>query len=31
MGLDFLAFGIDTILMYQKFREVMQSVFGQEI
>lgn len=29
-GLDFLAYGIDTILMYQKCREVMQAVFGQE-
>lgn len=26
-GLDFLAYGIDTILMYQKCREVFQSVF----
>lgn len=29
-GLDFLAYGIDTILMYQKCREVMQAVFGHE-
>jgi 2-keto-3-deoxy-L-rhamnonate aldolase RhmA len=26
-GLDFLAYGIDTILMYQKCREIMDSVF----
>ena len=25
-GLDFLAYGIDTILMYQKCREVMRQV-----
>lgn len=29
-GLDFLAYGIDTILMYQKCREVCQSVFQTE-
>lgn len=29
-GLDFLAYGIDTILMYQKCQEVMQAVFSQE-
>ena len=29
-GLDFLSYGIDTILMYQKCREVMQAVFGAE-
>ena len=27
-GLDFLAYGIDTILMYQTCREIMRSVFG---
>lgn len=26
-GLDFLAYGIDTILMYQKCREIMENVF----
>lgn len=26
-GLDFLAYGIDTILFYQKCREIMNSVF----
>ena len=25
-GLDFLAYGIDTILMYQKCREIMEQV-----
>ena len=29
-GLDFLAYGIDTILMYQKCREIRQAVFGPE-
>ena len=29
-GLSFLAYGIDTILMYQKCREVRQAVFGPE-
>ena len=29
-GLDFLAYGIDTILMYQKCREIQQAVFGPE-
>ena len=28
-GLDFLAYGIDTILMYQKCREVREQVLGQ--
>ena len=28
-GLDFLAYGIDTILMYQKCREVLERVLGQ--
>ena len=29
-GLNFLAYGIDTILMYQKCREIRQAVFGPE-
>ena len=29
-ALDFLVFGIGTILMYQKCREVIQAVFGKE-
>ena len=30
-GLDFLAYGIDTILMYRTCREIMRSVFDQSI
>lgn len=30
-GLGFLAYGIDTILMYQKCHEIMESVFGKSI
>ena len=29
-GLNFLAYGIDTILMYQKCRDIQRSVFGPE-
>ena len=28
-GLDFLAYGIDTILMYQKCREIREQVLGE--
>lgn len=30
-GLDFLAYGIDTILMYQTCKEIMRSVFDESI
>ena len=30
-GLNFLAYGIDTILMYQKCQEMMDGVFAEEI